>query len=113
MVTRADENPVYLDTKQAVAAFKKGLTQYVGALERGDEAGAARSSAATVGAYRKILGTYRSLPEELRDPLKEPLLSMYESLRRLELPVGEPPFEAEASKVSDHFRHEETQGENA
>ncbi len=113
MINRADENPVYLDTKQAVAAFKKGLTHYVGALERGDETGAARSSAATVGAYRKILGNYRLLPEELRDPLKEPLLSMYESLRRLELPVGDPPIEADPSDISGPFGKVEGQVENA
>ncbi|MEB3187118.1 MAG: hypothetical protein VKP72_06735 [bacterium] len=96
MVESPDDQAAYVETKQAVTAFKKGLTQYVGSLERGDEGGAARASAQTVGAYRKIVARYRELPVALQEPLKEPLLAMYGALRTLEIPVGDPPVQVEA-----------------
>jgi hypothetical protein len=95
VVESPDDQAAYVETKQAVTAFKKGLTQYVGSLERGDEGGAARASAMTVGAYRKIVALYGKLPVALQEPLKEPLLAMYGSLRTLEIPAGEPPVQIE------------------
>jgi hypothetical protein len=91
MTGTPDENPIFIETKQVVTVFKRSLAQYLGALDRSDEGGASMASAQAVGSYRKLVAIYRSLTEDLRQPLDEPLFAMHMSLKNLSLPVGDSP----------------------
>lgn len=81
-----------LPTFQQVASFlqlmQSGLGAYVQCEARFDDSGKAQASARVMGAYRKIVASYESLPAESRLEMIEPLRSLHETIVTLGIPLG-------------------------
>lgn len=81
-----------LPTFQQVASFlqlmQSSLGAYVQCEARYDDAGKAQASARVMGAYRKIVASYESLPAESQAEIVEPLRSLHETIVTLGIPLG-------------------------
>lgn len=81
-----------LPTFQQVASFlqllQSSLGAYVQCEARYDETGKAQASARVMGAYRKIVASYESLPAESQVEILAPLRSLHETIVTLGIPLG-------------------------
>lgn len=81
-----------LPTFQQVASFlslmQSSLGAYVQCEARFDDSGKAQASARVMGAYRKIVASYESLPAQSQLEILEPLRSLHETVVTLGIPLG-------------------------
>lgn len=81
-----------LPSMNEVTGFLKILQSSLGAYvqcdSRGDESGKATASARVIGAYRKIVSTYESLPADSQADLAEPVMALHETIVSLGIPLG-------------------------
>lgn len=80
--------PSFQQVANFLGVMQSSLGAYVQCEARYDETGKAQASARVMGAYRKILASYETLPPESQAEMLEPLRSLHETIVALGIPLG-------------------------
>ncbi len=96
--------PSFQQVANFLGILQSSLGAYVQCEARFDDNGKAQASARVMGAYRKILASYETLPPESQAEMVEPLTSLHETIVALGIPLGplrlrEPDFSAPPSEA--------------